>query len=86
MEYIGFVICAFVGFILGIFVEHRTHKTIGTLIVDRTDKDERTYIWSSMTRIGSKLLQTILIRLFESGLKTNRKSHNAYYGEIHYIS
>ena len=40
LEFIGFVICAFVGFIFGIFAEHRTHKTIGTLIVDRTDKDE----------------------------------------------
>lgn len=40
LEYIGFVICAFVGFIIGIVAEHKTHKTIGTLIIDRTDRDK----------------------------------------------
>lgn len=40
MEFIGFFICAFVGCILGIIVEHKTHKTIGTLIIDRTDRDK----------------------------------------------
>lgn len=45
MEYIGFVICAFVGFIFGIFAEHRSHKMIGTLIVDRTDREKPPYLY-----------------------------------------
>lgn len=45
MEFIGYVICAFLAFAIGVLAESKSIKTIGSLIVDRTKKDEPPYLY-----------------------------------------
>lgn len=45
LEFIGYAIVAFIAFWLGVIAEHKTIKAIGTLIVDRTDREKPPYLY-----------------------------------------
>lgn len=40
MDVLGYCIVAFLAFVIGIFAENRSNKHIGTLIVDRSNREE----------------------------------------------
>lgn len=45
LEFVGYAIVAFIAFLFGVIAEHKTVKTIGTLIVDRTDREKPPYLY-----------------------------------------
>lgn len=40
MEFLGYAIAAFLAFFIGVLANRHLTKTVGTLIVDRTDRDD----------------------------------------------